>query len=110
MTYAEYARWLWDHRGDANSDEWRIVLCFYAAVHATNALLYGGNSGAPKSHTVHQTTLANHQAFAFIVEYEELRELSEQARYEPSLHPIGPVKTAQAERLAQIILNACAIL
>jgi hypothetical protein len=84
MTYAEYARWLWDHRGDSRSNEWRVVLCFYAAVHATNAMLYGGGV-APQSHQTHQLNLSKRGGFVLLPEYEQLRELSEQARYVPAL-------------------------
>lgn len=110
MTYAEYARNLWRLAPTAPSGEWQVVMYFYAAVHATNAVLYGGSTGAPTTHTAHEARLVAHATLStFEVEYNALKDLSLDARYRPAGHPMAPRDIAHARRLAEVLLAACGL-
>lgn len=103
MKRAEYASQLWSTASAAPCQEWEIVMLFYASLHATGSLMYGDATG--QKHTRHQLDLTT-QHPAIAVEYEKLRQLSEQARYRPEKHPLNP---ELARRLAEVICRHCGV-
>lgn len=109
MTSLEYAVLLHEQADVAPSDEWRIIMFFYAALHGSNHVLYGAFR-APGTHGAHERSLLAHASLAaFFAEYEQLRRLSEDARYRPHLHPLVPAKVVEAARLCGVFLTACGI-
>jgi hypothetical protein len=109
MTSREYAVLLQQQASAAPSDEWRIIMFFCAALHGANHALYGVLR-APGTHGAHERALLTHATLAvFFAEYEQLRHLSEDARYRPHLHPLVPAKVAEAARLCGVFLAACGI-
>jgi hypothetical protein len=103
MNYREYSLYLWNNRQTTCPTEWQVVLCFYAALHATNSFCYSIGATAPTSHNVHKKNLQN-KGFSLLSDYQALQELSEQVRYSPQ-NPILPAKIKEAERLALAILT-----
>jgi len=107
VTYADYARSLVACAKGAPTPEWTIVMYFYAAVHATNSILYA-EGAAPLTHTRHEFALNKHPTLsALFAEYEELKTLSLDARYRPQQHPIVAGKLVLAEKLCNVILAGC---
>jgi hypothetical protein len=108
MNYNELALVLWNTHKTVQPLEMQINHCFYAALNATNHYAYANSihsTVAPRSHKIHQQNLAARD-FAFMIEYEELRTLSEQARYCPMLYPMSNEKIEMAEKLASVILRS----
>jgi len=109
MTYADYARALSAAAASSPLAEWRVVLKFYAVVHATNSRLYA-EGRAPLTHTQHEQTLMGDATLhTFLPEYLELKQLSLDARYRPQSHPMTQAQLERADRLAQVLLTACGI-
>lgn len=71
--------------------EWRITMHFYAAVHAINHVLFDGQP-APKSyrHDDRRRGIEHHQILRNVArQFSLLEDLSTQARYLPSRHPMA---------------------
>lgn len=112
MKYSEYARSLWDGRINTEPAEWKIVQCFYAALHATNHHCYTGSNGSPRSHKKHIENLAAKVVGIewVLEEFVGLHQLSERARYHPIKHPIEKEKLSWAETSAERILHQFGII
>lgn len=111
MTHAEYAVALLSMSTGMASVEWRIVLLFYASVHAMNHALYGGvdvswshDHGRREADVDRDKTLRT-----LLVRYRQLRRWSEDARYRPWTHPMPPTMATAAERIARHILGQCGV-
>lgn len=109
MTYQQYARFLHTTAPSLPLIEWQIVMFFYAAVHATNSVLYAPG-GAPLTHTRHEANMFVHAGIDLLmVEYQELKALSLTARYKPQLHPLSAAELAHATRLSTVMLAGCGV-
>jgi len=109
MTYADYARALNAGANAAPTPEWRVVMKYYAALHATNSRLYA-EGAAPLTHAQHENRLLADVALTqFFPEYLELKQLSRDARYRPQIHPMTNAQVERAERLARVLLEACGL-
>lgn len=109
MTSGEYAVWLHAEAVKAPSPEWQIVMLFYAALHGSNHAVYG-TKPPPRSHELHERYMRSHSSIGHLfTEYEELRGLSEDARYRPGLHPMPLAKVAHAQKLCAVLMTACGL-
>jgi len=107
MIYQNHAVLLASTADKAPAPEWQIIMLFYAALHATNAALYG-NGIAPETHKRHEFNLGAHDALqVFAADYEQLKQLSCDARYRPNLHPMTERQLRLARRLCRVIFTAC---
>jgi hypothetical protein len=108
VTNGEYAASLQRLSAEAPSPEWEIVMLFYAALHQSTAMLRRTGPGK-RNHADHEAAMAQHaQLVIWLPEYRELRQLSEDARYRPELHPMPDAKLAHARKLATALLEGCA--
>jgi hypothetical protein len=111
MTHEEYCIQLYANALSAPTDEWRIILYFYSAVHAANHALYGGvNVSWSQDHQRRELDMDGHKLLRTrLGKYRRLRQDSEIARYKPWLHPLPPEKVITAQTIAKEIAIACGI-
>lgn len=87
------------------------MLCFYAAVHAANYVIYGGANVTDRYD--HQKRLLdidqNTKLRPYSRKYRELMTLSETARYKPFLHPMLDSQVLHAKKLALAFLQVCGV-
>jgi hypothetical protein len=111
MTHADYARTNFLLAPAAPSKEWRIVLLFYAAVHAANHVIYrGADVNDRYDHDKRGIDIEKHTTLkTYSRKYRELRRMSEVARYKPFLHPLPEAQVVYAESISRNFLGLCGI-
>lgn len=94
------------------SGEWRVTMFFYAAVHATNHLLFpDGYAPADYRHDKRRSDVLGHKTLRPVGRaYTRLEDLSTIARYKPFDHPMRPDQLQSARLWAGEILRRAGIL
>lgn len=113
MTHEEFARFNLDKAPGAPSPEWRVVMLYYAALHAVNHVIYRGADidTDRMSHEQRARDISLTPQLRFVERpYRELELLSRVARYQPSRHPLSEARVARADALARQILRTAGLL
>lgn len=111
VTHHELARQNFLQSGNAASPEWRVTMLFYAAVHATNHVLYpGAFAPATATHIERAGSIVRHPKLRGIdSDYRQLTALSKISRYIPQNHPMPIAKVNFARALAARVLSIAGI-
>jgi hypothetical protein len=96
------------YKASGLSDEWRITMYFYAALHAINhRLVQHGHNVDTYDHQQRRQALVKSGLFTreLAKAYARLTELSHNARYKPQVHPMSWDKVEEARDAAREILD-----
>jgi hypothetical protein len=112
MNHKEVARRNFQYAPTAKPEEWRVTMFFYAAVHATNHVLFGGKDVRHEySHAQRTLDIERHADLRKkAVQYRELLKLSITSRYKAWEIPLIESQIRRAENLATEILTFCQVL
>jgi len=112
MTHEEVARRNFLYAATAKPPEWRVTMFFYAAVHATTHVLFGGKDVRTEySHAQRTLDIERHAELKKkATQYRELLKLSITSRYKAWEIPLIDSQIKRAETLATEILTFCKVL
>lgn len=108
MTHAEYARRLFVDAGTAAPESWKVVLYYYASLHAVSHAIWKGTSAPDDMTHGKRLYLLKQSRFSRVADrYKALETWSQDVRYTPWAAPHGPEILKTARQYAEGILAAC---